>query len=262
MHLAALAIFFVPFHWYYVLACFALYEVRMFFVTAGYHRYFSHRSFKTSRWFQFLLAFMAMSSSQKGILWWAAHHRHHHRYSDQELDLHSPTLFGFWWAHVGWILSRAQRHALRLHRRLPKFPELRWLNKYYLVPPILLGAAIWLTGGFGLFAWGFCLSTMFLWHGTFTINSLSHLLGRRRFPTTDTSKNNWVLALVTLGEGWHNNHHYYMASARQVFYWWEVDITFYTLKVLSWFRIVRELRKVPEHILAEGLAFDASAASA
>src|SRR5208282_759403 len=139
-HLSALAVFFVPFHWYYVLACFLLYEARMFFVTAGYHRYFSHRSFKTSRAFQFLLAFLAMSSSQKGILWWAAHHRHHHRYSDQELDLHSPTLFGF----IG---------------DFAKFPELRWLNKYYLVPPIALGAAIWLIGGFGFFVWGFCLST-------------------------------------------------------------------------------------------------------
>ncbi len=263
MHLAALSIFFVRFHWYYLLACFALYEVRMFFVTAGYHRYFSHRSFKTSRWFQFLLAFMAMSSSQKGVLWWAAHHRHHHRYSDQELDLHSPTLFGFWWAHIGWILSdKYEGTRLDYIGDFARFPELRWLNKYYLVPPFLLGAAIWLIGGFGFFAWGFCLSTMLLWHGTFTINSLSHLLGKRRFPTTDTSKNNWVLALVTLGEGWHNNHHYFMASARQGFYWWEVDITFYALKVLSWFRVVRELRKVPDHVLAEGIALDAAAASA
>ena len=263
MHVAALGVFFVPFHWYYALACFLLYEARMFFVTAGYHRYFSHRSFRTSRGFQFLLAFMAMSSSQKGILWWAAHHRHHHRYSDQELDLHSPTLFGFWWSHVGWILSDKYNDTrFDYIGDFAKFSELRWLNKYYLVPPIVLGAAIWLIGGFGFFVWGFCLSTMFLWHGTFTINSLSHLFGKRRFPTTDTSKNNWMLALVTLGEGWHNNHHYYMASARQGFYWWEVDITFYTLKALSWLRVVRELRRVPEHVLAEGQALDAAAASA
>jgi stearoyl-CoA desaturase (Delta-9 desaturase) len=259
IHGLALSVFFVHFHWSYLITCILLYEIRMFFVTAGYHRYFSHRSFRTSRWFQFVIAWMAMSSSQKGILWWAAHHRHHHRYSDQEEDLHSPTLFGFWWSHVGWILSdKYNETRFDYIGDFAKFPELRWLNKYCLVPPAVLGVALYLMGGWGLFAWGFCLSTVLLWHGTFTINSLSHIFGNRRFPTTDTSKNNWWLALVTLGEGWHNNHHYYMASARQGFYWWEIDITYYTLKVLSWFRIVKELRRVPEKVLAEGAALDAA----
>ena len=259
-HLSALSVLFVHFKWSYVLACFLCYEIRMFFVTAGYHRYFSHRSFKTSRWFQFVIAFLAMSSSQKGVLWWAAHHRHHHRYSDQEDDLHSPTLFGFWWSHVGWILSD-QHNATRFDYvgDFAKYPELRWLNKYYLVPVSALGMVMFLIGGRGLFAWGFCLSTVLLWHGTFTINSLSHIFGNRRFPTADTSKNNWLLALVTLGEGWHNNHHYYMASARQGFYWWEVDITYYGLKALTWFGVVRELRKVPDKVLAEGQALDSAA---
>jgi stearoyl-CoA desaturase (Delta-9 desaturase) len=260
-HLTALSVSFVRFKWSYLLACILCYEIRMFFVTAGYHRYFSHRSFKTSRWFQFVIAWMAMSSSQKGVLWWAAHHRHHHRYSDQEEDLHSPTLFGFWWSHVGWILSD-QYNETRFDYigDYAKFTELRWLNKYYLLPVVVLGTAMFLCGGWGLFAWGFCLSTVLLWHGTFTINSLSHLFGKRRFPTADTSKNNWLLALVTLGEGWHNNHHYYMASARQGFYWWEVDITYYGLRMLSWLGIVRELRKVPFQVLAEGQALDSAAA--
>jgi stearoyl-CoA desaturase (Delta-9 desaturase) len=260
-HLTALSVSFVRFKWSYLLACILCYEIRMFFVTAGYHRYFSHRSFKTSRWFQFVMAWMAMSSSQKGVLWWAAHHRHHHRYSDQEEDLHSPTLFGFWWSHVGWILSD-QYNETRFDYigDYAKFTELRWLNKYYLLPVVVLGTAMFLCGGWGLFAWGFCLSTVLLWHGTFTINSLSHLFGKRRFPTVDTSKNNWLLALVTLGEGWHNNHHYYMASARQGFYWWEVDITYYGLRMLSWFGIVRELRRVPFQVLAEGQALDSAAA--
>jgi stearoyl-CoA desaturase (Delta-9 desaturase) len=259
-HLSALGVLFVQFKWSYVLACFLCYEIRMFFVTSGYHRYFSHRSFKTSRWFQFVIAFLAMSSSQKGVLWWAAHHRHHHRYSDQEEDLHSPTLFGFWWSHVGWILSD-QYNETRFDYvgDFAKYPELRWLDKYYLVPVLTLGIAMFLIGGWGLFAWGFCLSTVLLWHGTFTINSLSHIFGNRRFPTADTSKNNWLLALVTLGEGWHNNHHYYMASARQGFYWWEVDITYYGLKAISWFGVVRELRNVPDKVLAEGQALDSAA---
>ena len=252
-HVAALSVFWVKFHWWYPLACLLLYGVRMFFVTAGYHRYFSHRSFKTSRWFQFVIAFMAMSSSQKGVLWWAAHHRHHHRYSDEDEDVHSPTLFGFFWAHIGWILSDKYNDT-RLHYigDFAKFRELRWLDKYYLVAPTLLGVVLWLIGGWGLFAWGFCLSTVMLWHGTFTINSLSHLFGNRRYETTDTSRNNWLLALVTLGEGWHNNHHHYMAAARQGFYWWEVDITYYGLKLLNSLGLIRDLRQVPAHILDQG----------
>jgi stearoyl-CoA desaturase (delta-9 desaturase) len=250
---AALSVFWVKFHWWYPLACLLLYGVRMFFVTAGYHRYFSHRSFKTSRWFQFVIAFMAMSSSQKGVLWWAAHHRHHHRFSDEDEDVHSPTLFGFFWAHIGWILSDKYNDT-RLHYigDFAKFPELRWLDKYYLVAPTVLGVTLWLLGGWGLFAWGFCLSTVMLWHGTFTINSLSHLFGNRRYETTDTSRNNWLLALVTLGEGWHNNHHHYMAAARQGFYWWEVDITYYGLKLLASLGLIRELRQVPAHVLDQG----------
>ena len=252
VHVASVLIFFISFHWYYLVTCLAMLLVRMFFVTAGYHRYFSHRSFKTSRIFQFVIAFMAMSSSQKGVLWWAAHHRHHHRYSDQELDLHSPTLFGFFWSHIGWIISdKYNETRLDYIGDFAKFPELRWLNKYHIVPPATLAVVIWLIGGWPLFVWGFCLSTVFLWHDTFTINSLSHLFGSRRYETTDTSRNNWLLAILTLGEGWHNNHHHFMASARQGFYWWEIDITYYTLKVMSWLGIVWDLRKVPAHILAD-----------
>ncbi len=253
VHLAALSIFWIHFRWSYLLACAGVFLVRMFFVTAGYHRYFSHRSYKTSRWFQFVIAFMATSSSQKGVLWWAAHHRHHHRFSDQEEDLHSPTLFGFFWSHIGWILSdRYNETRFDYIGDFAKFPELRWLNKYHVVPPAVLGFGMWLIGGWGLFVWGFCLSTVILWHDTFTINSLSHLFGRRRYETTDTSRNNWLLAIVTLGEGWHNNHHHYMASARQGFFWWEIDLTYYTLKMLSWCGIVWELRKVPAKVLVEG----------
>lgn len=250
VHLAALLIFVIPFHWSYLITCVALLGVRMFFVTAGYHRYFSHRAFKTSRVFQFIIAFMATTSSQKGVLWWAAHHRHHHKYSDQELDLHSPTLFGFFWSHVGWIVSDKYNDTrLNYIGDFAKYPELVWLNNWHLLPPVALAVVLSMIGGWQLFIWGFCLSTVLLWHDTFTINSLSHLFGSRRYDTTDTSKNNWLLALMTLGEGWHNNHHHYMASARQGFYWWEIDITFYILRVLSWFGIVWDLRKVPAHIM-------------
>jgi len=255
VHVACIAVFFLIFRWSYLIVCLALYYVRMFFITAGYHRYFSHRSFQTSRAFSFLMALMGTTATQKGVLWWAAHHRHHHRYSDTREDLHSPTAGGFLWSHIGWILSdRYNATRAELVPDLVKYPELRWLNKYHLVPPIALGTILFLAGGWGMLVWGYCLSTVLLWHSSFSINSLMHLFGKRRYPTNDTSRNSAILALVTMGEGWHNNHHYYMASTRQGFFWWEIDITYYVLKVLSWFRIVWDLREPPPQVLQQAQA--------
>jgi stearoyl-CoA desaturase (Delta-9 desaturase) len=246
---AAVAVFLVPFHWSYVVWALALYYARMWAVTAGYHRYFAHRTFKTSRAFQFLLAFLAETSAQKGVLWWAANHRHHHRESDQPEDLHSPLQDGFWWSHLGWILSdkyvETREEAIRDFAR---FPELRFLNRWYLLPPILLGTVVFLIGGFPLLVWGFFVSTVLLWHGTFTINSLSHVFGSQRYKTTDTSRNNFLLALVTCGEGWHNNHHYHQNTANQGWFWWEVDATFYVLRLLSALGLVWDLRMPSESV--------------
>lgn len=255
IHAAALAVFFTSFRWSGVILTLVMYYVGMFFVTAGYHRYFSHRSFKTSRVFQFILAFMAQASAQKGILWWAAHHRAHHQYSDTEKDLHSPVQDGFWWSHVGWILSDVNNLTdIARIRDFAKFPELRWLNKYFLIPPVTLAVVLFLAGGWHALLWGFFVTTVFLWHGTFCVNSLTHIFGKRRYPTTDTSRNSFLVALFTLGEGWHNNHHYYMSSARQGFFWWEIDLTYYGLKVLSWFHLVWDLREPPRELLAAGPA--------
>jgi stearoyl-CoA desaturase (delta-9 desaturase) len=249
IHALALGAFFVRFHWYYPVVALALYYVRMFGITAGYHRYFAHRSYKTGRVFQFLLAFLGATSAQKGVLWWAAHHRDHHKFSDQPEDIHSPVQRGFWWSHVGWILSsRYDETKYARIRDFGKYPELMWLNKYHLVPPILLAVVLGLIGGVPMMVWGFCVSTVLLWHGTFTINSLSHVFGSRRYQTTDDSRNNWLLALITCGEGWHNNHHYYMSTANQGFYWWEIDFSYWTLKALSWVGLVWDLRTPPKHI--------------
>ncbi len=250
IHLTCLAVLFIRFHWWYLPLAVGLYFGRMFWVTAGYHRYFSHRSFRTSRWFQFLLAFFAMTSLQKGVLWWAANHRHHHRYSDQEEDLHSPTRSGFWWSHVGWILADSYNYTRKeLIPDLYRFAELRWLNRYHAVPGALLAVVLYLIGGWGALLWGFFVSTVLLWHGTYTVNSLAHLFGRRRYATRDTSKNSLVLALITMGEGWHNNHHHYMASVKQGFYWWEIDMTYYLLKVFSWCGLIWDLKKPPAYLL-------------
>ncbi len=227
-----------------------LYFFRMFFVTAGYHRYFSHRSFKTSRVFAFILGFFAETTAQKGILWWAGHHRTHHKYSDQAGDVHSALREGFLWSHVGWILSRGYEDTDEDRLKdLTKFPELRLLDRYWYVPPTILGIALFAIGGWWALVWGLFVSTTLLWHGTFTINSLTHMFGRRRYKTTDNSKNSALLAFITLGEGWHNNHHYYQRSVRQGFFWWEFDVTYYVLRALSLFGIVWDLHAPPKHII-------------
>jgi stearoyl-CoA desaturase (delta-9 desaturase) len=251
MHAGVVAgLFVVPFTWKGLLFAVVMYYAMMAAVTIGYHRYFSHRSFRTTRAFQFLLALACTMSAQKGVLWWAANHRHHHKYSDKEEDIHSPTLRGFWWAHVGWILSRDHGQTRwELIKDLAKYPELRWLNRYHLVPVFGLGVVMFALGGLPGLYWGWVVMTVLLWHGTFTINSLSHVWGRRRYNTTDTSRNNVWLALLTLGEGWHNNHHYYQLSARQGFFWWEVDVSYYVLKLWQAFGLVWDVRTPPRSVL-------------
>jgi stearoyl-CoA desaturase (delta-9 desaturase) len=250
IHLACLAAFATGVTGTALLFAVALYVLRMFAITAGYHRYFSHRAFRTSRAFQFVLAFLAQTSAQKGTLWWAAHHRRHHRYSDTELDVHSPAQRGFLYAHLGWIF--VPRNDPTDHAAVPdleKFPELRWLDRHFYLPPALLGVATWALAGWPGLVVGFCWSTVAVWHATFSINSLAHVSGRRRYVTGDDSRNNWWLALITLGEGWHNNHHAYQVSARQGFRWWEFDLTYYALRALAWLRIVWDLRAPPEALV-------------
>ncbi len=234
--------------------CGALYFVRMFAITAGYHRYFAHRAYKTSRVFQFILALIGTTATQKGPLWWAATHRKHHRESDGLNDVHSPVQKGFWYSHIGWILDDAhEAYEPSDVKDLYKYPELRWLDRYHVVPVLSLIGLTVLFGGLHGITWWYCASTMLLMHGTFTINSLSHVWGHRRFTTTDDSRNNPYLAIITLGEGWHNNHHRYMQAANQGFYWWQVDISYYILKALSFIGITWELRNPPQRVLDEGL---------
>ncbi len=252
MHALPLALLFTRPSWQDFAICAALYFARMFFITAGYHRYFAHRAYKLGRMMQFVMAFGGGTSMQKGALWWAGNHRQHHRFSDTDRDLHSPR-HGFWWSHVGWILAdRYARTPFESIKDFAKFPELRWLNKNHLVPPLLLGGVCFALGGLNGFLTWFCLSTVLLWHGTFTINSLAHVIGRRRFETSDTSKNSLLLALLTMGEGWHNNHHHFPTTANQGFYWWQVDMSYYILKMLSWTGLARALRTPPPHVLARG----------
>ncbi len=266
LHLACAAVIWVGWSWTAVAVALALYLVRMFAITAFYHRYFSHRAFETSRAAQFVFALLGNSAVQRGPLWWAAHHREHHQNSDTEADTHSPTQHGFWWSHVGWILSRSN-FATRLERvkDLAVYPELRFLDRFDSVAPLALFASLYGVGevlasfapglgtsGWQLVVWGGVISTVVLFHATFTINSLAHVWGERRYATRDTSRNNLWLALITLGEGWHNNHHYYPGAARQGFRRWEIDPSYYALLALERLGVVWDLRPAPAKVLEEG----------
>ena len=231
--------------------CVGLYVVRMFGVTAGYHRYFSHRSFRTGRVFQFVLALLAQSSAQRGILWWAAKHRHHHRHSDTPEDVHSPRHRGFWYSHVGWIFQPQHDDTdFEAVPDLARYPELVWLDRHRYLPAAALAAACGLAAGWSGLVVGFFWSTVLLYHGTFFINSLAHVHGRQRYVTGDDSRNNWWLAVLTLGEGWHNNHHAYQRSTRQGFRWYEFDPTYYVLRALSWVGVTWELGEPPADVVA------------
>ena len=259
VHLACLAVFLVGVSPVALLAGLIAYLVRMFAITGFYHRYFSHRSFKTSRAGQFIFGVLGATAVQRGPVWWAAHHRHHHANSDEPSDLHSPRQHGFWRSHLGWFLTiKGFAPDFRLVKDLRRFPELRWLDRFDIAVPVLLGALMFALGitlhrvapqlhtsGSQMLVWGFFVSTVVCWHATYTINSLSHVIGRQRYRTGDASRNNWLLAILTLGEGWHNNHHHYPSSARQGFYWWEYDLTFYVLKLMSWMGLIWDLKTVP-----------------
>jgi stearoyl-CoA desaturase (delta-9 desaturase) len=237
----------------------ALYALRMFAITGFYHRYFSHRAFRTSRPVQLVFALIGATSVQRGPLWWAAHHRNHHRFADSDRDPHSPLQLGFFRSHLGWFLTpRGFRTDWKVIRDLSSFPELRWLDRFDILMPILLAVALYFLGsylhvahpelgtsGFQLVGWGFCISTVALFHATFMINSLAHRWGSRRFSTRDESRNNWVLALITFGEGWHNNHHRFPGAARQGLRWWECDLTFYLLSLLSLLGLISDLKPYP-----------------
>jgi len=259
IHLGCLGVLWVGVSATAVLAAAALYALRMFAITAFYHRYFSHNAFRTSRAAQFVFALLGAAAAQRGPLWWASHHRHHHVHADQHEDSHSALRHGLWRSHVGWFMSRAHfapRGALVT--ALARYPELRFLDRWDVAVPLALCALLYAAGawaeayapalgtsGAQLVVWGFCISTVLLYHATFSINSLAHRHGSRRYATRDASRNNAWLALLTFGEGWHNNHHHYPAAARQGFFWWEIDITYYGLKLLQMLRIVWDVREVP-----------------
>jgi stearoyl-CoA desaturase (delta-9 desaturase) len=267
LHLACFGVIWTGWSAVAVGTAIGLYVVRMFGITGIYHRYFSHRTYEMSRFWQFVFTILAISSAQRGPLWWAAHHRHHHRFADKPEDIHSPVQRGFLWSHILWILTpKYFATDKKLVTSWMKFPELIFLNRFSTLVPLILLFLLYFAGeilriyvpstgtsGLQMVVWGFCISTVALFHATASINSLSHIIGRRRYNTPDRSRNNWFLAILTLGEGWHNNHHHYPISTRQGFFWWEIDVTYYVLVFLSWLGIVKNTTSLPAKRLTSNL---------
>ena len=248
VHAGALAAFFTGGAWWEWMLFPAMIYFRGLFVTIGYHRYFSHRSFKTSRMFQFIIGFFCCANFQQGPLWWALYHRRHHRHSDDPGDPHSPYYGGFWWAYCGWLFVPLDPPWEQV-RDLRRYPELVWLERFWQVPGLLLAGLFWVVGGWSLLCVVFCLSAVVSFHLTFLVNTFGHLVGSRRYPTPDHSRNSFLLALITLGDGWHNNHHHYPHSAQAGFFWWEVDGSFRVIRLLELLGLVWDVRRVPPHKL-------------
>ncbi len=252
---SALAAFAVPFEWSYLGVWAASHFIRAIGLTLAFHRYFAHRAFHMNRAARFVWALVGTAAMQKGPLWWAGHHVSHHRYADRDGDPHSPAISGLYYAHIGWFLNDARHDTLGptnpVVRDFSKAPEIAWLDRYYPVPPLVLAVVLFLIGGLPLLVWGFCVPTMTLAHATFAINTVNHLFGSRRFDTPDQSRNNVFTALFAAGEGWHNNHHRYQRAARNGFYWWEFDPTWYVIRAMAAVGLAWNVQSVPERIYRE-----------
>jgi stearoyl-CoA desaturase (delta-9 desaturase) len=263
---SALLVFVVPFSATFVLLWAASHFVRAIGLTLAFHRYFAHRAFQMNRAARFVWAFIGTAAMQKGPLWWAGHHVNHHKYADRDGDPHSPMVSGFYYAHIGWFLNDTRYDVVEASnpviRDFSKARELAWLDRYHFLPPLTLAVALYLAGGMPWLVYGFCLPTMTLAHATFCINTVNHMFGSRRFETVDESRNNAVTALFAVGEGWHNNHHRYQRAARNGFYWWEFDPTWYVIRAMAALGIASDLQVVPARIYAEARAVKAKRAAA
>jgi stearoyl-CoA desaturase (delta-9 desaturase) len=267
-HLAVLGAFFVPVTTELLVASVLTYFLRVFAIEGVAHRYFSHRSFKTSRGFQLMLAVLMASTGQRGPIWWAMHHRRHHRYSDEPGDPHSPVLGSRFHAYLGWLVSDETLATNPDEMRdLSRYQELVWINKYHYIFPLLTLVATYLLGqytsifgasqlGWSAVVWVFFVSTMAAHHVPYIVNTFAHgsrkgLFASRAYETPDTTSNLWWFAIPSMGAAWHNNHHRYMNAARAGFRWYELDLAYLTLRVLAAARLVWDLHEVPTHVVAE-----------
>jgi fatty-acid desaturase len=212
-----------------------------------YHRLLTHRSYATSKWFEYFLTICGVTALEGGPLLWVATHRKHHQCADKDGDPHSPR-DGKWWSYAGWILmgNALRQDVAMLKRYVPDLAEDKvhvWLTKYHLAPTIILGVILFAIGGFRLVLWGTFLRTVVGLHSSWIVNSVAHTWGSRRFETRDTSTNNWWVALLTFGDGWHNNHHAHPVSARHGLKWYEIDFNWYTILTFKQIGLASEIRQ-------------------
>jgi fatty-acid desaturase len=255
-HIGAIAALFM-FSWRNLLISMALYWMTIGWgISLGYHRLHTHRSYKCPLWMEYFFAVCGALTLEGGPIFWVATHRIHHQKSDQPGDPHSPHE-GAWWAHIGWILFGETNHNnTRLMSKyapdLAKHKFYIWLNNWHWVPMVALGVILLVIGGFPLLCWGVFLRVVLGLHSTWLVNSATHMWGKRRFATKDDSRNNWWVALLTFGEGWHNNHHAHPTSARHGLAWYEFDISWITMKLMMALGLATQVRvaKIDE-LLAE-----------
>ncbi len=246
LHLGALAALFM-FNWHALLAAVLLYYIGVGLgISMGYHRLHTHRSYKLPLWVEYFLAICGTLTLEGGPIFWVATHRIHHQYSDKPGDPHSPR-DGAWWAHVGWLLVGESKHSnTKLMSKyapdLAKDPFYVWLNNYHWVMILVLAAILYAIGGLPMMLWGTCLRIVVGLHATWLVNSATHLWGGRRFETRDDSRNNLWVALISFGEGWHNNHHAHPTSARHGLAWYELDLTWIQICVLKFLGIAKSIR--------------------
>lgn len=265
VQVSALLVFAVPFRWAFVAVWAGSHFLRAIGLTLAFHRYFAHRAFKMNRIARFVWVWIGTSAMQKGPIWWAGHHVNHHKYADRDGDPHSPMVSGVYYAHIGWFLNDTRNDTLEptnpVIRDFSKVPEIAFIEKYFFLPPLTLAIAMFALGGFPLLIWGFCLPTMTLAHATFAINTVNHMFGSRRFETVDESRNNPLTAFFAVGEGWHNNHHRYQRAARNGFYWWEFDPTWYVIRAMKAVGLAWDVQAVPKRIYEEARVVKAKRAT-
>jgi stearoyl-CoA desaturase (delta-9 desaturase) len=265
VQVSALLVFAVPFRWAFVAVWAASHFLRAIGLTLAFHRYFAHRAFKMHRVARFVWVWIGTSAMQKGPIWWAGHHVNHHKYADRDGDPHSPMVSGVYYAHIGWFLNDTRNDTLEptnpVIRDFSRVPEIAFIEKYFFLPPLTLAIAMFALGGFPLLIWGFCLPTMTLAHATFAINTVNHMFGSRRFETVDESRNNPFTAFFAVGEGWHNNHHRYQRAARNGFYWWEFDPTWYVIRAMKAVGLAWDVQAVPKRIYEEARVVKAKRAT-
>ena len=250
-HAGAIAALFL-FNWRaFLVAVFLYWFATGLGISLGYHRLHTHRSYAVPRWLEYMFAICGSLTLEGGPISWVATHRIHHQRSDRPGDPHSPRE-GFWWSHAGWLITGESYHnnTAAMSKYAPDLAKDRFyllLNTWHWIPLLLLSVILFAIGGLPMALWGVCFRVVFGLHATWLVNSATHMWGSRRFATRDDSRNNWWVALITFGEGWHNNHHAHPTSARHGLAWYEFDLSWIELKVLRFFGLARSVRVVNIH---------------